>query len=150
MQSDSIETQIGGIALHEDRVVHDAGYECFEVALLEDVDGVRVVHRHHPRWLLAGVLLGVACAGVGYMSSTSGSSAILWGPLVGGVFFVICLSAYFLSREAQVTVHAGNLDMRSAISFKELSAARKFAQDVAAQKRMILKGKAPELEKESW
>ena len=60
MQSDSIKTQIGGLVLHEDRVVHDAGYECFEVALLEDVDGVRVLHRHYPRWLLAGVLLGVA------------------------------------------------------------------------------------------
>ena len=150
MQSDAIKTQIGGLVLHEDRVVHDAGYERFEVALLEDVDGVRVVHRHYPLWLVAGVLLGVACAGVGYVSGSTGSSAILWGPLVGGILFVICLSGYFLSREAQVNVHAGNLGMRSAISFKELSAARKFAQDVVSQKRMILKGKESPVEKQGW
>ena len=150
MQSDAIKTQIGGLVLEEDRVVHDAGYERFEVALLEDVDGVQVLHRHYPVWLVVGVLLGLACVGLGYVSGVTGSSAMLWGPLVGGVLFVICLSGYFLSREAQVTVHAGNLGMRSAISFKELTAARKFAQAVVSQKRMILKEKEPELEQKGW
>jgi hypothetical protein len=153
MESEAIKAQIGGLVLEEDRVVHDAGYECFEVALLEDVDGVQVLHRHYPVWLVVGVLLGLACVGVGYVSyvsSVTDSPAIIWAPLVGGTLFLICLIGYFLSREAQVTVHAGNLGMRSAISFKELSAARKFALDVVSQKRLILKGKEPEPEQEGW
>ena len=79
-----------------------------------------VAHRHHPVYFFVGVVLALICSGFGIASSsgTDSGETIFWGILVGSVVFVIGLSTYFLTRQLEITVHAGNLGMRSAISFK--------------------------------